>query len=139
MKEYESIFELIPQRLPMVMVDKHLSTENNTTHTLFSIEPDSMFVENNLLSEAGIIENIAQSAAVHSGIMFKQSGSDKVPVGFIASIQELQISFYPEAGSQLFTEITFLDEVMGVSIIEGISKCNEKICATCKMKIFLKQ
>ena len=139
MKRDNNIFELIPQRLPMVMVDKHLSTENNTTHTLFSIESDSMFVENNVLSEAGIIENIAQSAAVHSGIMFKQSGEKEAPVGFIATIQELQINYYPEVGSQLNTEINFLDEVMGVSIIEGISKCNEKVCAKCKMKIFLKR
>jgi len=133
------IFELIPQREPMVMVDEHISTENNKTITNFKIESNSMFVENGFLSEAGIIENIAQSAAVHSGYFFKQSGSEKAPVGFIATIQELQINFYPKVGDQLQTEINFLDEVLGISIIEGISRCNQNICASCKMKIFLKQ
>lgn len=139
MTRNNKIFELIPQREPMVMVDEHISTENNKTVTRFYIEPTTMFLENGFLSEAGIIENIAQSAAVHSGIIFKQSGSDKAPIGFIATIQELQINFYPKTGDQLQTEISFLGEVLGVSIIEGISYCNQSICASCKMKIFIKQ
>jgi predicted hotdog family 3-hydroxylacyl-ACP dehydratase len=139
MTRHNNIFELIPQREPMVMVDEHVSTENNKTVTNFSIESTSFFVENGVLSEAGIIENIAQSAAVHSGIMFRQNGADKAPVGFIATIQELEVNFYPKTGDQLQTEISFLDDVLGVSIIEGISSCNQKICASCKMKIFLKR
>lgn len=133
------IFELIPQREPMVMVNEHISTENNVTLTSFSVEPDTMFLENHCLTEAGLIENIAQSAAVHSGILFKQSGKDKAPVGFIATIQELQINFHPRIGNLLQTEIKFLDEVLGVSIIEGTVFCNHEIAANCKMKIFLKE
>lgn len=139
MARNNKIFELIPQREPMVMVDEHISTENNVTLTRFSIEPDTMFVENNALSEAGLIENIAQSAAVHSGFLFKQSGSNKSPVGFIATIQELQINSFPRVGNILQTEIRFLDEVLGVSIIEGTVFCENEIAANCKMKIFLKE
>jgi len=139
MARNNNIFELIPQREPMVMVDEHISTENNTTLTRFSIEPSTLFIENNVLTEAGLIENIAQSAAVHSGFLFKQSGNSKAPVGFIASIQELQINFHPQIGNQLITEIKFLDEVMGVSIIEGTILLNQQVVAYCKMKIFLKE
>ena len=133
------IFELIPQRAPMVMVNEHVSTENSITHTKFTVEDDTMFLENNNLTEAGLIENIAQSAAVHSGILFKQSGKEKAPIGFIATIQELQINLHPPIGSILQTEIKFLDEVLGVSIVEGTVYCNKEIAANCKMKIFLKE
>jgi 3-hydroxymyristoyl/3-hydroxydecanoyl-(acyl carrier protein) dehydratase len=139
MARNNKIFELIPQREPMVMVDKHISTVNNVTLTRFTVETDSMFIENNSLSEAGIIENIAQSAAAHSGFLFKQSGSGESPVGFIATIQELQINFFPEVGNILQTEIKFLDEVLGVSIIEGTVFINNDVVANCKMKIFLKK
>lgn len=139
MARNNNILELIPQRDPMVMVDEHLSSENNLTSTNFTIKPDTIFIENNILSEAGLIENIAQSAAVHSGFQFKQSGKTKAPVGFIATIQELQINFLPVVGNILQTEILFLDEVLGVKIIEGTVRVNNDVAASCKMKIFLKE
>jgi 3-hydroxyacyl-[acyl-carrier-protein] dehydratase len=139
MARNNNIYEFIPQREPMVMVDEHVLSENHKTITKFSIVPGSLFVENSMLTEAGIIENIAQSAAVHSGYLFKQSGSDKSPIGFIATIQDLQIHYYPKIGDELQTEINFVDEVLGVSLIEGTSRCNQNICATCKMKIFVKK
>ena len=138
MENSTNILELIPQREPMVMVDEHISTEDNLTKTRFTVKPETIFLENNVLSEAGLIENMAQSAAVHSGFHFKQSGKMKAPIGFIATIQELEIVFLPESGSILQTEIQFIDEVMGVKIIEGKTFVNNELAASCKMKIFLK-
>jgi len=45
MKDLTQIFELIPQRLPMVMVDEHLFTNENKTQTRFSVVSDSFFCE----------------------------------------------------------------------------------------------
>ena len=61
------IIELIPQRNPFVMVDKLLSATETTAHTSFEIKAGNILLNNGFFSEAGLVENIAQTAAAHAG------------------------------------------------------------------------
>ncbi len=138
-KDLTKIFELIPQRLPMVMVDEHIYTNKNKTQTRFYIASDSFFCEDGYLSEAGILENMAQSAAAQLGYSYKLKTSGNPPIGIIATMQDIQITEFPKISNDIFTEITFVDEIMGITLVDCKTFCNNKEIAFCKMKILLRE
>ena len=61
------ILDLIPQRPPFVMVDELLHYDPILSNTRFLIKESNILVENGLLSECGVIENMAQSCAARIG------------------------------------------------------------------------
>lgn len=130
------ILELIPQRPPMVMVDKLFTVEEKKTVTGLTIRPENIFVMDGLFREPGIIENIAQSAAVGVGYFFHNK-EEKIPTGFIGAIKNLIINFLPEANSELNTEIIVEHEVFNATLIKGSVFLQGKLVAECEMKIFL--
>lgn len=138
MKDLTNIFQLIPQRLPMVMVNEHVSTNEKKTLTRFQVNTDSMFCEDGYLTEAGILENMAQSAAARLGFSYKMKGGTP-PIGIIASLQEISINTFPKPGDELITEITFTDEIMGITLVDCRVFCNNNEYAFCKMKILLRE
>lgn len=134
--EGDQILEIIPQRPPIVMVDKLIAIEENKTVTGLTIQPDNIFVMDGIFCEPGIIENIAQSAAVGVGYLCR-SKQEEVPTGFIGAIKNLVIHFLPEVYSDLTTEVTVEYQVMDATLIRGCVFFQGKLVAECEMKIFL--
>jgi len=130
------ILELLPQRPPIVMVDKLISCDDTTTVSQFFISSDNIFCENDIFLEAGIIENIAQTAAARMGYLSKVSGKEP-RIGYIGAIKNLCINFLPKGNNLLETVITVSNELMGFTIIQGKIKTNELLVAECEMRIFL--
>ncbi|MDR2814115.1 MAG: pseudouridylate synthase, partial [Prevotellaceae bacterium] len=58
-----SILELLPQRPPFVMVDTLLYCDREVTVTSLLVRDGNIFCDNGRLTEAGVIENIAQTCA----------------------------------------------------------------------------
>ncbi len=135
-----NILNFIPQRPPMVMVDALLSSDEATltAHTSFFIEATNIFCEENFFKEPGLIENIAQSCALRAGYSF-HSKNEKVPLGFIGAIKNLNIHFFPEANSEIQTEIKVVNEIFDVTLVTGKVFSQGKLAAECEMKIFLKK
>ena len=59
----ENILSLIPQRPPFVMVDALAYTNEKATATVLKITEQNIFVNKGELTESGLVENIAQTAA----------------------------------------------------------------------------
>lgn len=132
----EGILELIPQRPPIVMVNKFFGIEENSSYTGLTVAADNLFCEEGELQEVGIIEHIAQSAAVRIGYIYQQKG-EVTPLGFIGSVNKLNIYRLPEVGEELFTEITIIQEVFDITLIAALVKTEEQTIAECRMKIFV--
>lgn len=132
----EEITQYIPQKHPIVMIDTLESCEGNVTKTKFKIEADNLFVKDNVMHEPGVVENIAQTAAAKAGYEVKKLGKEPL-LGFIGAIKDLVISDLPKVGETLETTVTIKTEVMGVTIIEGVSECAGRKIASCEMKIFI--
>ena len=126
----------IPQRPPMVMVGKLLSVEGSTTLTSFLVSGDNLFCEGGRLTEAGLIENIAQTAAAGAGYRSVLK-NEPPPPGFIGGIKNLVIHSLPVVGDVLITEVTVEHEVFDATVIAGRISVNGKPVAECEMKIFL--
>ncbi|MDP4281174.1 MAG: hydroxymyristoyl-ACP dehydratase [Bacteroidota bacterium] len=130
------ITRYIPQRPPMVMIGNLVSSENGKTVTSLKIREDNIFCSEGLFREAGIIENIAQTAAAGNGYLCSLEGKTP-PVGFIGGIRRLTIYSLPEAGDEIFTEVILDNVVMNASLVTGRVQNKGEIIAECEMKIFL--
>lgn len=131
------ILEYIPQRPPIVMVDSLISIDEKTTVSGFTVSEENIFVENNKFREPGLVENVAQSAALGVGYVCKQNNTP-VPIGFIGAIKNLTVYELPEVGDTLTTEITVDYKVFEATLITGKIFVGEQLIAQLEMKIFLK-
>ena len=64
------------------MVSKLLASDGTVTRSSFCIEENNVFVKNNLFQEAGLLENMAQTAALGIGYA-AQTENKPVKVGYI--------------------------------------------------------
>ncbi|HYG38670.1 MAG TPA: 3-hydroxyacyl-ACP dehydratase [Cytophagales bacterium] len=132
------VMALIPQRPPVVMVDKLLYNDEVKTVSGFTILQENIFSKGGVLKEPGIIENIAQTAAARAGYYYK-SKNENPPIGFIGAVKNLFINFLPEVGKELITEVKVETEVMNATVISAEVKCEDKVVAGGEMKIFIVQ
>ncbi len=132
----ENIESLIPQRPPFVMIDTLISFSENSITTGFTIGADNIFVENGVFKEPGLVENIAQTAAARAGYISQQENKP-VEVGYIGSVNNLQVFALPKTGDELITEITIENQIFDVTLISGKVSCNGQLLAQCNMKIFI--
>lgn len=132
----EEILGLIPQRQPIVLVDKFYGIENNNSYTGLTIKEDNIFFDKGHFSEPGLIEHIAQSAAARIGYICQQK-KIPVPIGFIGSVDKMHIYALPSANDELLTEIKIIQEVDVITLIGATVKSGENLIAECRMKIFL--
>jgi LPXTG-motif cell wall-anchored protein len=96
------ILELIPQRMPIVMVDEFLGIEENMSRTCLTVSDGNIFVDNGEFSECGLIEHIAQSAAARVGYIFK-SQNQTIPIGYIGAVNDFSLVENPKVGDTITT------------------------------------
>lgn len=95
----EEILEYIPQRPPVVMVDTFYGIdERGCARSGLTVTADNLFVADGVLDECGIVEHIAQSAALRAGYMNRTMGR-RVQLGYIGAVNDLKVHF-PAAGEQ---------------------------------------
>ena len=134
----EDIFQLIPQRPPIVMVDVVWSAMEDGAETGLTVAEDNIFVRNGLFREPGLIEHIAQSAAAFAGYGTFIRGEEP-KLGFIGEIKEGNIYTLPPVGSELRTTLSLIAVVKGISLISAKTTCDGQPVADCQMKIFIKE
>ena len=130
------ILDLIPHRVPFIMIDTIKPGDNRNILSSFYIAEDNILLEQDHFSESGLIENMAQTAGAGSGYI---SSLDPGPgrVGYIGGLKNLHIYAFPKAGSIIQTEVSFVNQVMSALIVEGKVYQDEKLMASCELRIFI--
>ncbi|MES2512782.1 MAG: 3-hydroxyacyl-ACP dehydratase [Bacteroidota bacterium] len=134
----DTILKYIPQRPPIVLISRIYKCDETSVITGFDIVDEHLLTQNGALTESGIIENMAQTAASMAGYEAVVNKTEP-RVGFIANIKNLNIHNLPKSGNEILTEVSTKTQVMNVSIIEAKSFCNDQLVASCEMKIFLQE
>ena len=134
----DKIFSYIPQRGVIVMVDKFYGIEDDISISGLSVTSENLFCEDDEFQECGVIEHIAQSAALRVGYLCKLQNKE-VPIGFIGSVNKLNIYSLPHVGDNIVTHITVVQEVFNITLISAVCKVDTDIIADCQMKIFLQE
>ena len=132
----DTILSLIPQRPPFVMVSQLVSCDETSTRTTFLVQANNVLVNNGELSEAGLAENIAQTAAAGAGYKSLQNGG-AVLTGYIGAIKNLEIFALPKVGDTIETLVTIENQVFDITMVAGVVTCQGAPMATCQMKIFI--
>lgn len=133
----KELYDLIPQRPPIVMVDRLCDPSETSAKTGLTVLPDNLFIKDGVLREAGIIEHIAQSAAAMAGYETKSKGLAP-RLGYIGEIKKCRIHQLPTIGSQLHTQIHILGEAGSIRLLEAETRIGDTLIAECQMKIFIK-
>jgi len=129
--------ELIPQRSPMVMLDKLVSVNENMATGQLLVREDNLFVKEGYLQEPGLIEFMAQTAAAHTG--YRSVLTDEpVSEGYIGAIKNLVIHELPSVHAALQADITIENEIVGYTIISGKVRMDKQVIAECEMRILTK-
>ncbi len=136
----EEIYRLIPQRPPIVMVDALFEVSETGAVTGLTVLSDNIFVERGnsgdsgsggdaglsamggRLSESGIIEHVAQSAAVFNGYWAVVHGVEP-SLGYIAEIKKFRIEALPPVGSRLRTELKVQNSFGGMMLLSATVLC----------------
>ena len=142
METFQAIFDkkiienLIPQKHPFVMVDKIYSFSESKMVSGLKITNDNIFFDGENFVESGIIEHMAQSIALHKGYdcFIKK---ETVPVGFIASLNNIEFFDLPKLNDEIKTTVTILFDSGGMTSVEVITELNENTIAKGELKTIL--
>ncbi|MGI9650316.1 hypothetical protein [Chryseobacterium sp. RLHN22] len=128
---------LIPQKYPFVMVSG--ISEYSAEHLVsgFEIKDDNIFVNEGFFQASGLIEHQAQSVALHTGYQYYLLGKE-APTGYIGAIKTFEAEVLPKIGDQLISEVKIMNEMMGVTLVEVVTKINDKVIAKSEMKTVVK-
>lgn len=133
----ENIGAVLPQKPPFVMIGRLLYADESITRTSFLIKQDNVLMENDFLSEAGLMENIAQTAAAGAGYLNSLKNSPPF-LGYIGAVKNLEITGLAKINSELITEVKIETRIFDATVISGRVWCEGKLIAACEMKIFVR-
>ena len=142
MESFQAIFDkkiienLIPQKHPFVMVDKIYAFSETKMISGLKITHENIFFDGENFVESGIIEHMAQSVALHKGYdCFLKN--EIVPVGFIASLNNIAFFNLPKINDEIKTSVTILFDAGGMTSVEVITTLNENTIAKGELKTIL--
>lgn len=134
----EDIKRLIPQRDPIMMVDRVERAAGDEAVTGLLIGADNYFVDTDgLMAEPGLIEHIAQSASAFAGHRALEAGLP-LPVGYIGEVKKFHCYRRPAVGTTLRTTVRMGADVNGVTLLTAETCADDGAAvADTQMKIFV--
>ncbi len=142
------IKHFLPHQAPMLMVDKFVDIDNQQVETFFEINKDNIFVQNDVFSEAGLIENAAQTCASIVAQRYfidenNQEIKDVAVIGFISTIKSIKIHSLPKVGNTLNTKAVLLSKYKTDDYSLCTMSCQiyneEKLLLEGEINLFLKE
>ncbi len=133
----KDITKYIPQRDPIIMVHELVEADDDHAVTNLVIEPDNVFVSNKYFREPGLVENIAQTAAMHVGYQCSLKNIP-IPIGYIAAVKDLKIFSLPRHNTRIATSVKVTNKVLDVTVVEGKVEQEGNLLCSCEMRIFAK-
>lgn len=128
--------DYIPQQPPILVVDHFWDCSESGISTDFRIPEKHSFVDKGLLSEAGLLENIAQSCAARIGWLNRDK---PLKIGVIGGITKLEIVRFPKVGELLQTTVQITTEIGSATVAHAIIHSNNEEILNCDMKVFISE
>lgn len=120
------------------MLDHLLRADTEITRTRLQIDENNFFFENGVLSESGVIENMAQTVAIRVGYYYDSIG-EEAPKGFIGAVRNMKILRLPKLGESIECEIEVQQEIFGVTLVGGKTFVGDEMIASGSMKTVLEK
>lgn len=124
---------LIPQRFPFVMVNSIAEYSETQLVSGFKVKEENIFVQDGIFQASGLVEHQAQSVALHTGYKYYLLGKE-APTGYIGAIKTFEAIQLPKLGDTLTSEVSIINEMMGVTLVDVVTKLNDEVIAKSQMK-----
>lgn len=134
--EKEAVENLLPQKFPFVMVDRMFAFSETSLVSGLNIKNDTIFVDQNTFLEAGLIEHMAQSVALHTSYQFYLK-NETAPTGYIGSLKDIEIKKLPKTNDTIQSTVTILQEFAGITMVDIVTTLNGEEIARGQMKTVL--
>jgi len=129
------------------MVDFVTNLDEDTVETNFKIEPDCIFVTDNILSECGLIENAAQTCSSIVGKSYfaedDLEGLTNDVIGFISVIKSIHIYQLPMVKQLITTKANLISrfdtESYSICTIKCTIENDTTLLADCEMNLFIQE
>ena len=132
------VLTLLPQRPPFVMIDRLTHFDETVTTTQLTVRADNLFTEaDGHLNPCALVENIAQTCAARMGYINRYIYRQRVRLGYIGGIKNLQVLRTPRVGELLTTSVEVLQEVMRLTLVNATVRVGDEVIVTAEMKIAL--
>lgn len=131
----DDITSLIPQRPPILMVDRFSYEDDSLCHSELTLKEDNMFLHNGSMVPEGLLEHIAQTAAAHIGYRRKMAG-EEVNLGFIGDIKRCTMGKrMPTVGQTVMTTMRVVSQVGNITMVSAESTSDGETLIECRMKL----
>lgn len=128
----------MPQRPPILMVDRLLSADDKQAETELLVRADNIFVENGMLKAYAIIENMAQTCAAQLGYAdVHVNGKKDVRIGYIGAVKRMQVETAPKVGETLRTRMEVLQDFGDMKLASAESFVDNRRIAVAELTIAL--
>lgn len=124
---------LIPQRFPFIMVNSIAEYSETQLISGFEVKQENIFVQDGIFQASGLVEHQAQSVALHTGYKYYLLGKE-APTGYIGAIKTFEALQLPKLGDTLTSEVSIINEMMGVTLVDVVTKLNDEVIAKSQMK-----
>lgn len=132
----DAAIALIPQRPPFVLVDTLLEATGSVFRSAFTVPAGHLLVDSDALTEAGLMENAAQTAALGMGHTASLTGAAP-PLGFIGAMGRVVFNARPLVGQRITTTVVVRHEVMNALVLEATITHEGRALASLEMKVFI--
>jgi len=132
----EHIESVLPHRSPFIMIDNLIDASTVEFKTDFVVQPDNIFMKNDVLQEPALIENIAQTCAAGFGYLNSQSDGNAT-LGFIGAVSKLELFNLPLVNSKITTKANVTYQFQNVFLVKGENYCEDVKLLECEMKIVI--
>lgn len=117
------------------MVDGLSAIDETSVTSRLILSPDNLFCKDGFFHEAGLLENMAQTAALKSS--YEAMINNELPqVGFIGSVKHFKIYKLPKDTLTLSTTVRIETRIANATIIKGEVKTGDELLAEGEMSIF---
>ncbi|ASK30920.1 ABC transporter permease [Chryseobacterium sp. T16E-39] len=135
-----NIHHFLPHREPMLMVDYILELTEQNVITSFQITADNIFVHNNELVEAGLIENSAQTCSSIVGQSFFEGPEVETKViGFITNIKKIDVFSLPKVGDTIISKASLISKYENICNIFCETFNNDELLIRAEINLFIQK
>ncbi len=134
--DYDFLLNLLPQKKPFVMVDRLRFYSDKKIVSGLKVNVENILTKNGHFSAPGLIENMAQTIALHTGYKYYLE-QKMAPTGFIGAIKKAEIFELPKVSAELTTTVEIIHDIMGVTMVEAKVECEGKLIAQSEIKTAL--
>jgi len=100
----ETVIRALSHKEPFIMIDELVYIDEDKTIAKLHITEGNIFSKDGFFQEPGIIEHVAQSAALRPTIERMQS-KNTAPIGFFAGVKRFKLYKLPEVNQSIETTV----------------------------------